>query len=108
MENEKFKRRSKFEELTVGFKRESLHPAAQEDLESESLIHQARFPHNQWLRVQDSYMLSMLSRILRVCLWFSKQSTDQVTVLLHKNNPNFIKSSYRQLLQTLLKHYALC
>ena len=66
-ENERFKRRSKFGESTVGSKRESLHPAAQEDLESESLIHQARFPHNQWLRVQDSYMLSMLSRILRVC-----------------------------------------
>ena len=84
-ENELFKRRSKWESSEVGTKRERSHPGAQNDGESESLIPLSKYPHNQRLRVQDSFSLSLLGRMLRICLRFCNEHfTDQMTFLLNK------------------------
>ena len=84
-ENELFKRRSKWESSEVGTKRERSFPGAPDDGDSESLIPLSKYPHNQRLRVQDSFSLSLLGRMLRICLRFcNDQFTDQMTVLLHK------------------------
>jgi hypothetical protein len=69
----------------VSTKRERSFPGAPDDGDSESLIHLSKYPHNQRLRVHDSFSLSLLGRMLRICLRFcNDQFTDQMTVLLHK------------------------
>ncbi len=69
----------------MGTKRERSFPGAPDDGDSESLIPLSKYPHNQRLRVQDSFSLSLLGRMLRICLRFcNDQFTDQMTVLLHK------------------------
>jgi hypothetical protein len=84
-ENELFKRRSKWESSKVGTKRERSFPGAPDDGDSESLIPLSKYPHNQRLRAQDSFSLSLLGRMLRICLRFcNDQFSDQITVLLHK------------------------
>jgi len=69
-ENELFKRRSKWESSEVGTKRERSFSGAQNDGDSESLIPLSKYPHNQRLRVQDSFSLSLMGRMLRICFRF--------------------------------------
>jgi hypothetical protein len=80
-----FKRKSKWECSEVGNKRERSFPGAPDDSDPESLIPLSKYPHNQRLWAQDSFSLSLLGRMLCICLRFCNEHfTDQMTVLLHK------------------------
>jgi hypothetical protein len=98
-ENEMFKRKSKWECSEVGNKRERSFPGAPDDSDPESLIPLSKYPHNQRLRAQESFSLSLLGRMLRICLRFCNDHfSDHVTVLLHKGLEQDQAQMYQQFL----------